>query len=85
MAQPEFVMSPGGGAPGRKPKTNIYTILLIIALVCLLIGCLTMWLEIKQLENTFGGAKGQAMVHAMQRGLLAVHAVNRSENCACAA
>jgi hypothetical protein len=85
MAQPEFVMSPGGGASGRKPKTNIYTILLIVALVALLIGCLTMWLEIKQLETTFGGAKGQAMVHAMKRDMLAGHAVDCSVSDTCAA
>jgi hypothetical protein len=50
MAQPDFSMPPMGGAV-RKPKTNIYTLLLIIALVALLVGCLFLFLEIKR----FGG------------------------------
>jgi hypothetical protein len=58
MAQPEFMMSPPIGVAGRKPKTSIYTMLLVIAVIALLIGCLMLWLEIKQLEGTFGGVKG---------------------------
>jgi hypothetical protein len=58
MAQPEFVMSAPVGVSGRKPKTSIYTMSLVISLIALLIGCLTLWLEIKQLEGTFGGVKG---------------------------
>jgi hypothetical protein len=65
MAQPEFMMAPPVGIAGRKPKTSIYTVLLIIALVALLIGCLTMWLEIKQLEGTFGGVRGKVSANAM--------------------
>jgi hypothetical protein len=58
MAQPEFVMSGPVAAAGRKPKTSIYTMLLVVSLVALLFGCLMLWLEIKQLEGTFGGVKG---------------------------
>ena len=39
------------GGVARKPKTNVYTLLLIIALVALLVGCIFLFLEIKR----FGG------------------------------
>jgi hypothetical protein len=65
MAQPEFMMAPSVAVAGRKPKTSIYTVLLIIALLALLIGCLTMWLEIKQLEGTFGGVRGKVSANTM--------------------
>ncbi len=64
MAQPEFMMSAPVGVAGRKPKTSIYTMLLVISLIALLIGCLMLWLEIKQLEGTFGGVKGSLSTSA---------------------
>jgi hypothetical protein len=70
MAQPEFMMSPGVTVSGRKPKTTIYTVLLIIALLAMLIGCLMMWLEIKQLEGTFGGVRGKVSVNALASHLI---------------
>jgi hypothetical protein len=59
MAQPEFVMAAPVGVAARKQKTSIYTMSLVISLIALLIGCLMLWLEIKQLEGTFGGVKGR--------------------------
>jgi hypothetical protein len=56
MAQPDFTMPPMGGAQ-RKPKTNVYTLLLVIALVALLVGCLFMYLEIKRFGG-FGTVRG---------------------------
>jgi hypothetical protein len=64
MAQPEFMMSAPVGVAGRKPKTSIYTMLLVISLIALLFGCLMLWLEIKQLEGTFGGVKGRISMNA---------------------
>jgi len=57
MAQADFSMPPVGGAAGRKPKTSIYTLLLLIALVALLVGCLFLWLEIKRFGG-FGTIRG---------------------------
>ncbi len=57
MAQPDFSMPPMGGAAGRKPKTSIYTLLLLVALIALLVGCLFMWLEIKRFGG-FGTVRG---------------------------
>ena len=75
MAQPEFMMSAPVGVAGRKPKTSIYTMLLVISLIALLFGCLMLWLEIKQLEGTFGGVKGRISMNAASAQFLA--AANR--------
>jgi len=56
MAQPDFTMPPMGGV-ARKPKTNVYTLLLVIALVALLVGCLFLYLEIKRFGG-FGTIRG---------------------------
>jgi hypothetical protein len=57
MAQADFSMSPIG-APGRKPKTSIYTIMLIISLVALLVGMLFLYLEIRRFGG-FGTVRGR--------------------------
>jgi hypothetical protein len=61
MAQADFSMPPVGGAAGRKPKTSIYTLLLLIALVALLTGCLFLWLEIKRFGG-FGTIRGTVQI-----------------------
>lgn len=55
MANPDFSMPVAGGA--RKPKTSIYTLLLIISLVALLTGCIFLYLEIKRFGG-FGNVRG---------------------------
>jgi hypothetical protein len=57
MAQADFPMSPVG-APGRKPKTSIYTVMLIISLVALLVGMLFLYLEIRRFGG-FGTVRGR--------------------------
>jgi len=74
MAESEFMMSPPVGVAGRKPKTSIYTMLLVISLIALLFGCLMLWLEIKQLEGTFGGVKGRISMNAAPERILAASA-----------
>lgn len=37
--------------PGQKPKTNIYTLMLIFALLLMLVGCLFMYLEYQLLTT----------------------------------
>ncbi|MEM8677869.1 MAG: hypothetical protein AAGF97_00810 [Planctomycetota bacterium] len=34
------------GVAVDKPKTNIYTVMLIIALIALMMACLLLWLEV---------------------------------------
>lgn len=43
--------SPIRTAAPAKPKTNIYTVVLIISLLMMLFGCLMMYLELKQLTG----------------------------------
>lgn len=56
MANPDFTMPPVAGAY-RKPKTNVYTLLLVIALVALLVGCIFLYLEIRRFGG-FGTIRG---------------------------
>jgi hypothetical protein len=78
MAQPEFMLPVSVGVSGRKPKTSIYTMLLVISLIALLFGCLMLWLEIKQLEGTFGGVKGSLSANSMPaQSLVAADGVGR--------
>jgi hypothetical protein len=60
MAQADFTMTPMSG-PARKPKTSIYTLFLVIALVALLTGCLFLFLEIKRFGG-FGNVRGTVQV-----------------------
>ncbi|MGD9634876.1 MAG: hypothetical protein AB7G28_19880 [Pirellulales bacterium] len=57
MANADFSMPVAGAS--RKPKTSIYTLLLIISLVALLTGCIFLWLEIKRFGG-FGTVRGTA-------------------------
>ena len=57
MAQPDFAMAPVAGSV-RKPKTSIYTVLLIITLVALLTGIIFLWLEIRRFGG-FGTVRGR--------------------------
>ena len=66
MAQPDFAMAPVVGSV-RKPKTSIYTVLLILALVALLVGILFLWLEIRRFGG-FGTVRGRvAAVQTVDR------------------
>lgn len=58
MAQADFGMSPAVGVPGRKPKTSIYTVMLILSLVALLVGMLFLYLEIRRFGG-FGTVRGR--------------------------
>ena len=57
MAQADFPMSPVG-ASGRKPKTSIYTVMMIISLVALLVGMVFLYLEIRRFGG-FGTVRGR--------------------------
>ena len=51
MASPEFTSPPTIRVTAPKPKMTVYYGLLIIALVCMLVACLFLYLEIRR----FGG------------------------------
>jgi hypothetical protein len=51
MEQPDFIAPPTLRVTAPKPKMTVYYGLLIIALVCMLIACLFLYLEVRR----FGG------------------------------
>jgi hypothetical protein len=55
MSQPDFSMPVTG--PARKPKTSVYTLMLLIALLALITGCIFLYLEIKRFGG-FGTVRG---------------------------
>lgn len=57
MSQPGLSTPGPVLSQGRKPKTSIYIVLLIVALVALLIGCVLLLMEIKR-HGGFGAVRG---------------------------
>ena len=76
MSQPSFesVSVPSSGMPSvivKKPILDIYTVMLIVALVSLLMACLFLWLEISEYGGV-GAIKGPiAMITSPLSNLLA--------------
>lgn len=58
MSQPDLSSADPPGVLRSKPKTSIYTMLLLLALLALLLGCLFLYLEINQYGG-FGAVKGK--------------------------
>jgi hypothetical protein len=57
VAQPGLSSPSPSYGPARKPKTSIYILLLLVALVALLIGCILLLMEIKR-HGGFGTVRG---------------------------
>ena len=52
VSQPESKsVSRGRGVQVQKPQSNVYTVMLLISLVALIIGCVLLYLEI----DAYGG------------------------------
>lgn len=58
MSQPDLSSANPPGVLVQKPKTSIYTMLLLVALLALLLGCLFLFLEINQYGG-LGAVKGK--------------------------
>jgi hypothetical protein len=54
------VRAPSG--PHRKPKADLYTVLLAIALLAVLVAILFFWLEMRSYENKSTGAPAVPLV-----------------------
>jgi hypothetical protein len=77
MSQPDFTMSAAG--PARKPKTSIYTLMLLIALLALITGCIFLFLEIKRFGG-FGTVRGTVQAVSVPASTqFAHHAVHPSQ------
>lgn len=59
MSQPDLSsVSPPRGVLVQKPKTSVYTVMLIVSLVAMVIGCIFLVLEIQRFGG-FGAVKGR--------------------------
>lgn len=56
MSQPSFESGSVPSVINKKPVLDVYTVMLIVALVCLLMGCLFLFLEIREYGG-FGSVK----------------------------
>ena len=59
MSQPNFEPDSPGGVLVPKPKSSIYTVLLIIAFIALLFACIFLYLEISEYGG-LGATKGMS-------------------------
>ena len=57
MSQPSLESVSVPSVIKKKPVLDVYTVMLIVALVCLLMGCLFLYLEINEYGG-FGAVKG---------------------------
>jgi hypothetical protein len=57
MSQPSFESTSAPTVLKKKSPLTIYTVLLIISLAALMLGCLFLWLEINEYGG-FGAIKG---------------------------
>ena len=64
MSQPSFEASPAPTVLTKRSAWNVYTAMLLVALVCLLLAALLLYLEIREYGG-FGNVKGPtALLHA---------------------
>ena len=57
MSQPSLESASAPSVINKKGVLDVYTVMLIVALVSLLMGCLFLWLEIGEYGG-FGNVKG---------------------------
>ena len=74
MSQPslESGISPVPSVISKKPVLDVYTVMLIVALVSLLMACLFLYLEIKEYGG-FGAIKGPVAMITQPFGNLLGH------------
>lgn len=63
MSQPDLT-SPGRGVVVQRPKSDIYTVLLGIALTAILIACLLLFLELRRYNSDIKATGAKAVAAA---------------------
>ena len=58
MSQPDLESVSPPSARAKKPQLNVYTVMLIVALLSLMLACLFLWLEIREYGG-WGSYKGR--------------------------
>lgn len=67
MSQPSLESASVPSVINKKGVLDVYTVMLIVALVCLLMGCLFLWLEIGEYGG-YGAIKGPVAMMAQSIG-----------------
>ncbi len=57
MSQPDLESVSPPSVLAKKPQLNVYTVMLIVALLSLMLACLFLWLEIREYGG-WGSYKG---------------------------
>lgn len=58
MSQPDLESVSAPSVLAKKPQMNVYTVMLIVALLSLMLACLFLYLEIREYGG-FGAIKGR--------------------------
>lgn len=58
MSQPDLESVSVPSVLAKKPQMNVYTVMLIVALLSLILACLFLWLEIREYGG-WGSYKGR--------------------------
>ena len=58
MSQPDLESVSAPSVLKKKPQWNVYTVMLIVALLCLMLACLFLYLEIREYGG-FGSFRGR--------------------------
>ncbi len=56
------------GGPYRKPRADVYTVLLVLSLIALLLAILCLWFEMDMYEWKFMGGPVVSAVHGVSAG-----------------
>ena len=72
-----MILSPPGsssrpGGPYRKPRADLYTVLLVLALIAIMLCVLCLYFEMQMYEFQFKGFKGAPSARADHRTALAM-------------
>ena len=60
MSQPNLESVSPPSVVAKKPQLNVYTVMLIVALLSLMLACLFLWLEISEYGG-WGAYRGRIM------------------------
>ena len=67
MSQPDLESVSAPSVLAKKPQMNVYTVMLIVALLSLILACIFLWLEISEYGG-LGAEKGR--IGAVTRPIL---------------
>ncbi len=86
MLQPSSGLGNPASSPVRKPKANVYTVMLVLALLAIIMGCVFLYLEIQEYQGKINlppvQVRGPAAAEA-ERWLACQTSANRQPTLPC--